>query len=160
MPSAEEIQQYLTGAWRMMMGKPDGLRLLDLSADGFWNSFFAIIVALPALFVGWVGVANDVQRSCRRHSAAGCLDPAAPRRDRSRRLGRCRWWLSLPVAPGRASATVSSAMSWPAIGASALFVWLMLPARCWAHFARPPPDESVAALAVALRCCRWCCPGG
>ena len=55
MPSVEDIQQYLTGAWRMMMGKPDGLRLLDISADGFWNSFFAIVVALPALIVGWVG---------------------------------------------------------------------------------------------------------
>ena len=35
----------LTGAWRLMLGKADGLRLLDLSADGFWNSFFAIVVA-------------------------------------------------------------------------------------------------------------------
>ncbi len=60
MPSAEEIQLYLTGAWRMMMGKADGLRLLDLSADGFWNSFFAIVIALPALIVGWVGVANEL----------------------------------------------------------------------------------------------------
>ena len=38
----------------MMLGKPDGLRLLDLSADGFWNSFFAIVGALPALIAGWV----------------------------------------------------------------------------------------------------------
>ena len=60
MPSAENIQQYLTGAWRMMMGKADGLRLLDLSADGFWNSFFAMVIALPALIVGWVGVTNEL----------------------------------------------------------------------------------------------------
>ncbi len=59
MPSSENIQIYLTGAGRMMMGKADGLRLLDLTADGFWNSFFAIVVALPALMVGWVGVANE-----------------------------------------------------------------------------------------------------
>lgn len=62
MPSAENIQLYLTGAWRMMMGRADGLRLLDLSADGFWNSFFAIVVALPALIVGWVGVANELSQ--------------------------------------------------------------------------------------------------
>ena len=43
-----------------MLGKADGLRLLDLSADGFWNSFFAIVVALPALIVGWVGIANEI----------------------------------------------------------------------------------------------------
>jgi hypothetical protein len=60
MPSAAEIQQYLTGAWRLMTGRADGLQLLDISADGFWNSFFAIVVALPALFVGWVGVANEI----------------------------------------------------------------------------------------------------
>jgi len=59
MPSSESIQLYLIGAWRMMMGKADGLRLLDLSVDGFWNSFFAIVVALPPLMVGWVGVANE-----------------------------------------------------------------------------------------------------
>ena len=46
----------------MMMGKADGLRLLDLSADGFWNSFFAIVIALPALVVGWVGVANELSQ--------------------------------------------------------------------------------------------------
>ena len=59
MPPAEEIQRYFSGVWRLMMGKPDGLRMLDLTVDGFWNSFFAIVVALPALVVGWVAVAND-----------------------------------------------------------------------------------------------------
>lgn len=58
MLSGDEIQSSLTGAWRMMLGKADGLRLLDLSADGFWNSFVAIAVAAPALMVGWVGIAN------------------------------------------------------------------------------------------------------
>jgi hypothetical protein len=60
MLSADEIQTSLTGAWHLMMGKPDGVRLLDLSADGFWNSFFALVVAAPALIVGWVGVANEI----------------------------------------------------------------------------------------------------
>jgi hypothetical protein len=62
MPSAENIQLYLTGAWRMMLGKADGLRLLDLSADGFWNSFFAIVIALPPLTVSWVGTANELSQ--------------------------------------------------------------------------------------------------
>ncbi len=60
MPPAEDIQQYLSGAWRLMMGKPDGIRLLDISADGFWNSFFAIVIALPALAASWIAVANDI----------------------------------------------------------------------------------------------------
>ena len=60
MPTTEQIQLYLTAAWRMMTGRADGLRMLDLSIDGFWNSFFALAVALPPLAVGWVGVANDL----------------------------------------------------------------------------------------------------
>src|SRR4051794_6597194 len=60
MLSADETQASLTGAWRLMLGKADGLRLLDLSADGFWNSFFAIVVAAPAMIVGWVGTANEI----------------------------------------------------------------------------------------------------
>ncbi|MGN6466485.1 MAG: transporter [Rhizobiaceae bacterium] len=59
MPSAEEIQQYLYGTWRMMLGKSDGLRALDISVDGFWNSFFAIVIALPALVVNWVTIADS-----------------------------------------------------------------------------------------------------
>ena len=60
MLSADETYASLTGAWRLMLGKADGLRLLDLSADGFWNSFFAIVVAAPAMIVGWVGTANEI----------------------------------------------------------------------------------------------------
>lgn len=60
MLASNEIEQYLSGAWRLMLGKADGLRLLDLSADGFWNSFFAIVIAAPALIVGWVGVSNEL----------------------------------------------------------------------------------------------------
>jgi hypothetical protein len=60
MPNFEEIVRYLAGAWRMMTGRRDGLLLLDLSADGFWNSFYAIAVATPPLFVGWVGYADSI----------------------------------------------------------------------------------------------------
>lgn len=44
----------------MITGKPDGIRMFDLSVDGFWNSFFAIIIALPVLIVGWVPLANEI----------------------------------------------------------------------------------------------------
>jgi len=60
MPSGDQIQTYLAGAWRLMMGKPDGVRALDVSADGFWNSFFAILVAFPALSVSWAGLAAEL----------------------------------------------------------------------------------------------------
>jgi hypothetical protein len=60
MLAGAEIQSGLSGAWRMMAGRADGLRLLDLSADGFWNSFFAILVAAPAMALGWVMLADQV----------------------------------------------------------------------------------------------------
>lgn len=59
MPPGEQIQQYLLGAWRMMLGRADGLDLLDISSDGFWNSFYAIVLAAPVFMVGWVGYANE-----------------------------------------------------------------------------------------------------
>lgn len=58
MVSADEIQNGIVGAWRMMQGKADGLQQLDLTADGFWTSFYAILVALPPLLLFWLGSAN------------------------------------------------------------------------------------------------------
>lgn len=60
MPSADYVQQSLSGAARLMAGKKDGVRYLDITADGFWTSFFAIVVALPAMTVGWVTLANEL----------------------------------------------------------------------------------------------------
>lgn len=60
MPSGETIQRQMAGAWRLMLGRRDGLALLDISADGFWNSFFAMVVAVPALGLGWVSLANEL----------------------------------------------------------------------------------------------------
>ncbi|MET0597721.1 MAG: transporter [Mesorhizobium sp.] len=62
MPSADDIQQFLSAAFRLMIGRKDAIRQFDLSADGFWNSFFAIVVALPALAVIWVTAANDLSQ--------------------------------------------------------------------------------------------------
>lgn len=58
MPAGDDIQKYLYGAWQLLLGRREGMKLLDLSADGFWNSFYAIVLALPAMFVGWVSVTN------------------------------------------------------------------------------------------------------
>lgn len=60
MPPAEDIHRHLSGAWRMMTGRRDGMRLLDLSLDGFWNSFFAIVVALPAMLASWAPLAGEL----------------------------------------------------------------------------------------------------
>ena len=60
MPPAEDVQRGLFGAWRLMMGDRDGMRHMDISVDGFWNSFFAVIVAFPALVIGWLAAADRI----------------------------------------------------------------------------------------------------
>lgn len=57
MPSFEEIQYYFSAVWRTMTGHPEALNNLNTSADGFWRSFYAILVALPPMLIGWVEIA-------------------------------------------------------------------------------------------------------
>lgn len=54
MPSFDEVVRYFSGALLLMSGKSEGMRRLDLSADGFWRSFSAIIVALPPIALSWI----------------------------------------------------------------------------------------------------------
>jgi hypothetical protein len=145
MPSAENIQLYLTGAWRMMMGKADGLRLLDLSVDGFWNSFFAIVIALPALIVGWVGVANELSE------ISGEFGSKLSILIRLALIDLATWILPLVALAAAASragiadrfVALVVASNW----ASALFVWIMLPPSL---FGLIWPDASEAISAVSL----------
>ena len=53
MPSLHDIFHYLAGVWQLMTGRRQGLNNLDLSADGFWNSFWAIAVAFPVFLFWW-----------------------------------------------------------------------------------------------------------
>jgi hypothetical protein len=48
MPDRDEIVQSLTGAWRLFLDRPDAMRLFNVSVDGFWRSFAAIIFIVPA----------------------------------------------------------------------------------------------------------------
>jgi hypothetical protein len=42
-----DAERSLTGVWRLFLNKPDALRFLDTSADGFWRSFRAIVLVAP-----------------------------------------------------------------------------------------------------------------
>lgn len=145
MPSSGEIQQYLTGAWRMMIGKADGLRLLDLTVDGFWNSFFAIVIALPALVVGWVAAANELSQ------IAGISGSKLSIVVRLAVIDLAAWILPLVALAAVASragladrfVNLVVAGNW----ATALIVWIMLPPSLlgllW-------PDASDASALVSL----------
>lgn len=41
------VRDNLTGAWQVMLGRPDGLNRLDTSLEGFWRSFAAVILLAP-----------------------------------------------------------------------------------------------------------------
>ena len=43
----DEAMRSLTGAWRLFLGNPDGMRLFDTSFGGFWRSFLAILFVMP-----------------------------------------------------------------------------------------------------------------
>ncbi|MBZ9764146.1 transporter [Mesorhizobium sp. CA8] len=146
MLSADETYASLAGAWRLMFGKADGLRLVDLSADGFWNSFFAIVVAAPALIVGWVGIANEI----------GDPDAFAGRLGMLIRLATVdlgSWVLPLValalVAPragiGSRFVHYVVASNW----ASAIIAWLMLPAALFRLFL-PSSSEITSLLSLVL----------
>jgi len=48
MPSRDEIVQSLTGAWMLFLDRRNAMRYFDVSVDGFWRSFAAIIFVVPA----------------------------------------------------------------------------------------------------------------
>ena len=146
MLSADETYASLTGAWRLMFGKADGLRMLDLTADGFWNSFFAIVVAAPALVVGWVGIANEIGDPSAFAGRLGMLLKLAT-------VDIGSWVLPLValalVAPragiGGRFVHYVVASNW----ASAIIAWLMLPSALLRLFL-PSPDEVSGPVSLLL----------
>ena len=51
---------HIERVWRIIRGDEAALEEMDISSDGFWRSFAAIIWALPALFFAWVFDARDL----------------------------------------------------------------------------------------------------
>lgn len=124
MPSFDHIQSYMAGVWHLMNGRPEGVRSLDLTADGFWNSFFAVVIALPALFVGWVSLANEIE-------GGGAFGMRVTILFRLAIIYLATWIGPLllfaavagPAGLGSRFVPYVVASNW----ASALFVWFMLP---------------------------------
>jgi hypothetical protein len=60
MVNANYIVTHLHGAWLTMLGRREGLQLLDVSEDGFWKSLQAVVVSLPALLLAWSTTAREI----------------------------------------------------------------------------------------------------
>jgi hypothetical protein len=52
MPIFTKLSDNLSGAWLVMLGRPEGLTRLDLSIEGFWRSFAAIFLIAPFAVLG------------------------------------------------------------------------------------------------------------
>ena len=53
MPGLEEVDAYVHGILLLARNRAEGFKWLDISADGFWRSFWSIAYAVPALAVSW-----------------------------------------------------------------------------------------------------------
>jgi hypothetical protein len=48
MLTRDEITRSLTGAWELFLDRPGAMRFFDMSVDGFWRSFAAVVLVVPS----------------------------------------------------------------------------------------------------------------
>lgn len=138
MLDADYVQAHLSAAWRIMAtAKGDALPGMDISAEGFWRSFWSILLALPPMLLSWVAAAPDFSEEGSALSLTvlrlGVADLAA--------------WL-LPIAGlamvartvgmGRSFAAYVIATNW----GSAILVWLAVPPALVRLVSPGEPDPS------------------
>jgi hypothetical protein len=51
MPGAQEIVNSLYGAWRLLRGDANAMTFFNHSIEGFWRSFFAVVLVAPMLLL-------------------------------------------------------------------------------------------------------------
>jgi hypothetical protein len=47
----DELARSLTGAWELFLDRPGAMRHFDVSVEGFWRSFRAVVLVVPAYLV-------------------------------------------------------------------------------------------------------------
>ena len=90
--SRDEIVRSLNGAWELFLDRPDALRYFDLSVDGFWRSFRAIVLVVPSYLLAVLA-----DRLARLPDVPGA---GIRRRRLLRRQGASRLaldWVALPI---------------------------------------------------------------
>ena len=143
-----EILRHLSGAWLLMVGRSEGLKRLDLTADGFWTSFAAILVALPPVALSWL----EFEESARpdRPAAAGPAFVYA-----AHALADLTAWL-LPVivilfvaervGASRKIVPLVVATNW----GGALIAWIMAPCWLFAMLVGSPQAVSLFGLVTSV----------
>lgn len=91
MLTREEITRSLTAAWDLFLDRPGAMRGFDVSVDGFWRSFAAVVLVVPSYAFAVLA---------ERELTAD--DPAAPLQDGASfflqgAVGLGLDWVALPV---------------------------------------------------------------
>ena len=55
------ILRNLRGVWQTMQGRRQGLEAMDVSGEGVWRSFQAVLVSLPMLWATWISALRDIE---------------------------------------------------------------------------------------------------
>jgi hypothetical protein len=55
------VLRNLRGVWHVMQGRRAGLEMLDVSSEGVWRSFQAMLVALPFLWATWISALRGIE---------------------------------------------------------------------------------------------------
>jgi len=129
MPSSQEIVGSLYGAWRILRMDPAALGHFNQSIDGFWRSFFAIVLVLPIFaFVTYVGIDATPDEEAERvlargplvviHALALLLAWAA--------FPAAMIWLSRMLGLGHRYVTYIIVWNWSNVISAAIFLFVML----------------------------------
>ena len=59
------VLRNLHGVWQTMQGRRQGLEAMDVSGEGVWRSFQAVLVSLPLLWVTWISALRDIAPNSR-----------------------------------------------------------------------------------------------
>jgi hypothetical protein len=92
MLTREEIVRSLTAAFDLFLDRPGAMRNFDVSVDGFWRSFAAVILVVPSYALAVLA----------ERTMAAAIDPAAPVQDGAaffvqNVIGLGLDWVALPV---------------------------------------------------------------
>jgi hypothetical protein len=107
--SRAEAERSLTGVWRLFLNKPDALRFLDTSAEGFWRSFRAIILVAPLYAITALSDRNDILSDSVADEGFSTGSFAL-----AKLLTLCIDWVTLPILLGLIADLIGIRRGYPA----------------------------------------------
>ena len=92
MLSRDDIARSLTGAWELFLDRPSAMQHFDVSVDGFWRSFAAIVLIIPSYALTVIS-----ERQAMLSDALPDRGFDEPLYLFSKALALCLDWVALPI---------------------------------------------------------------